>query len=174
MGWYFAFFFLSGFCSILYELIWLRLTMAQYGVTTALVSITLSMFMLGMGLGSWLAGAAVRRYSAKGRTPLRLYALAEFLIGCSSLAVPTELILGHRVLEALTGSTSMSSAGYYLVSGSLVAITLLPWSICMGATYPLAMSSIRMTKARSPVDRSVTSIYPMSSAPWPAQPFRYF
>lgn len=158
MGWYFAFFFLSGFCSILYELIWLRLTMAQYGVTTALVSITLSMFMLGMGLGSWLAGAAVRRYSAKGRTPLRLYALAEFLIGCSSLAVPTELILGHRVLEALTGSTSMSSAGYYLVSGSLVAITLLPWSICMGATYPLAMSSIRNDKSEES-GRSFSYLY---------------
>lgn len=36
MGWYFGFFFLSGFCSILYELIWLRLTMAQYGVTSVL------------------------------------------------------------------------------------------------------------------------------------------
>lgn len=43
--WYFAFFFLSGFCSILYELIWLRLAMAQFGVTTATISIFLSTFM---------------------------------------------------------------------------------------------------------------------------------
>ena len=56
MGWYFLFFFLSGACSILYELIWLRLAMAQFGVTTALTSITLSVFMLGIGVGSW--GAA--------------------------------------------------------------------------------------------------------------------
>jgi spermidine synthase/MFS family permease len=142
MGWYFAFFLLSGFCSILYELIWLRLTMAQYGVTTALVSITLSMFMLGMGIGSWAAGTVVRRYSAKGRSPLRLYALAEFLIGCSSLAVPGELILGHRLLEKFTGNFTMSSGTYYLASGALVALTLLPWCVCMGATYPLAMSAI--------------------------------
>jgi spermidine synthase len=142
MGWYFAFFFLSGFCSILYELVWLRLTMAQYGVTTALVSITLSMFMLGMGAGSWGAGEVVRRFGAKGGSSLRLYALAEFLIGCSSLAVPGELVLGHRLLDSLTGNNNMSSGTYYLASGALVAITLLPWCVCMGATYPLAMSAI--------------------------------
>lgn len=56
MGWYFAFFFLSGFCSILYELVWLRLSMAQFGVTTALVSIMLSMFMAGMGWARRQAG----------------------------------------------------------------------------------------------------------------------
>jgi predicted membrane-bound spermidine synthase len=56
MRWYFAFFFVSGFCSILYELVWLRLAMAQFAVTTALVSIVLSAFMIGLGLGSWGAG----------------------------------------------------------------------------------------------------------------------
>jgi spermidine synthase len=142
MGWYFAFFLLSGFCSILYELIWLRLTMAQYGVTTALVSITLSMFMLGMGAGSWLTGALVRRNRLKGRAPLRFYALAEFLIGTSSLIVPGELTFGHRLLASLTGTATMSSASYYLASGTLVALTLLPWCFCMGATYPLAMAAI--------------------------------
>jgi spermidine synthase len=116
--------------------------MAQYGVTTALVSITLSMFMLGMGIGSWGAGALVRRRGTQGRAPLRLYALVEFLIGCSSLAVPSELILGHRVLETFAGNSTMSSGTYYLASGALVALTLLPWCVCMGATYPLAMAAI--------------------------------
>ena len=49
MIWYFIFFFLSGFCGILYELVWLRLSMAEFGVTTALVSIFLSVFMAGLG-----------------------------------------------------------------------------------------------------------------------------
>ena len=53
MQFYFFFFLVSGFCSILYEVIWLRLAMAQYGVTTPLVSLVLSIFMLGLGLGSW-------------------------------------------------------------------------------------------------------------------------
>src|SRR5258708_7690227 len=42
MAWFFFFFFVSGFCSVLYELIWLRLSMAQFGVTTALTSMVLS------------------------------------------------------------------------------------------------------------------------------------
>ena len=73
MGWYFVFFFISGFCSILYELIWLRLSMAQFGVTTALVSIVLSTFMAGLGAGSWAAGILVRRYGERvSFPPLRL------------------------------------------------------------------------------------------------------
>ncbi len=100
MGWYFLFFFVSGFCSILYEIIWLRLSMAQFGVTTALVSIVLSMFMAGLGLGSWGVGYAIRRYGERIRIPaLRLYAFAELLIGISALAVPAELSLGRHLLE---------------------------------------------------------------------------
>jgi spermidine synthase len=158
MGWYFGFFLLSGFCSILYELIWLRLTMAQYGVTTALVSITLSMFMLGMGAGSWLAGVFVRRRGMTGRLPLRLYSISELLIGCSSLAVPGELTLGHRLLGSCIGSATMSSATYYLASGTLVALTLLPWCFCMGATYPLAMAAIEGT-APTESHRSFSYLY---------------
>ena len=64
MGCFFLFFFVSGFCSILYEVVWLRLSMAQFGVTSALVSIVLSMFMAGLGLGSLGAGYAIRKYRA--------------------------------------------------------------------------------------------------------------
>ena len=65
MAWFFAFFFISGFCSILYELIWLRLSMAQFGVTTALTSIVLSVFMAGLGAGSWIAGVLLRKYGSR-------------------------------------------------------------------------------------------------------------
>ena len=63
MRWFFLFFFFSGLCSLLYEVIWLRLGMAQFGVTTALISLFLSIFLAGLGLGSWgfgkLANSAV-------------------------------------------------------------------------------------------------------------------
>ena len=159
MGWFFGFFFLSGFCSILYELVWLRLTMAQFGVTTALTSIVLSMFMTGLGLGSWGAGALTRRYGARlGFPPLRLYALAELLIGLSSLAVPAELAWGHRLLESMTAQNAYSSGSYYLASGLLVAVILLPWCTCMGATFPLAMSAIR-SRERAESQRSFSFLY---------------
>src|ERR1700680_574550 len=137
----FFFFFISGFCSILYEIVWLRLSMAQFGVTSALVSIVLSMFMAGLGLGSWGSGYLIRRSERLIRfPPLRLYALAEFLIGLSAVLVPHELAWGRTLLVRLSLS---SSAAWYLASGVWIALTLIPWCACMGATIPLAMLAIR-------------------------------
>lgn len=144
MIWFFLFFLLSGFCGILYELVWLRLAMAQFGVTTPLVSIVLSMFMAGLGVGSWAAGALIRRFESKPSVPpLRLYAICELLIGAGALLVPLQLLWGHRILEAIAGQSGISSGSFYLVAGAWLALTLIPWCACMGATIPLAMFAIR-------------------------------
>src|SRR6202521_3567279 len=128
MVWFFWFFFVSGFCSVLCELIWLRLSMAQFGVTTALTSIVLSVFMAGLGAGSWFAGALMRRYGDRiNFPPLRLYALPELLIGLSALVVPAELVWGHRLLERLADRAAVSSAAYYLLSGAWVGAPQVPW-----------------------------------------------
>ncbi len=141
LSWFFAFFFLSGFCSLLYEIVWLRLAMAQFGVTSALVSIVLSMFMAGLGLGSWGSGRLIRRYGERMKPhALRYYALTELLIGVSAIVVPHELLWGRMLLER-TGLSS--SLAYYLASGSWVALTLIPWCTLMGATIPVAMLAIR-------------------------------
>jgi spermidine synthase len=141
MTWYFVFFFISGFCGILYEVVWLRLSMAQFGVTSALVSIVLSMFMAGLGLGSWGSGILMRRYGNRATSlGLRLYALAELMVGISALLVPLQLQWGRSLLER-TGLPS--SGAYYLGSAMWVGLTLVPWCACMGATIPLAMESIK-------------------------------
>jgi spermidine synthase len=159
MVWYFLFFFVSGFCSILYELIWLRLAMAQFSVTTAFVSIVLSMFMAGLGIGSVVAGTWIRRQGEEIRLPpLRLYALTELLIGVSALVVPMELAWGHRVLEAAAAHATLSPALSYLVSGAWMALTLVPWCACMGATIPVAMFAIR-SDARYESRRSFSFLY---------------
>jgi spermidine synthase len=144
MRWYFGFFFVSGFCSILYELVWLRLAMARFSVTTALVSIVLSAFMVGLGLGSWAAGRYIgRSWARHSRDGLRLYALTELLIGTSALLVPYELSYGRLFLERVEVGTSLSPGLYYLLSGVWIGLTLVPWCACMGATFPFAMSAIR-------------------------------
>ena len=141
---YFSFFFVSGFCSILYELIWLRLAMAQFGVTTAMVSIVLSSFMAGLGLGSWAAGHFVRKYARRLQSPpLQFYAITELLIGCSAVVVPGAFVLGRSVLEHLGNGLALSSSGYYVVAGVWIACSLIPWCACMGATIPLGMFAIR-------------------------------
>ena len=139
MGWYFLFFFISGFCSVLYELIWLRLTMAQFGVTTAMVSIVLSVFMAGLGLGSWASGLWLRHPRSASTPALRMYAFLELLIGLSAILVPGLLLLGHRTLQD-KGHTS--SFAFYVLSGLWVAATLIPWCALMGATVPVGMRAI--------------------------------
>jgi spermidine synthase len=159
MPWFATFFFLSGLCSLVYELVWLRLAMAKFGVTTALVSIVLSVFMAGLGAGSWIAGWATRRYGDRINFPtLRLYAIIELLIGISALVVPLELAWGSRWLENWAGGASVSSAAFYLLSGVWLSLTLIPWCACMGATIPVAMFAIRRG-AGSDSQRSFSFLY---------------
>jgi spermidine synthase len=159
MGWFFWFFFVSGFCSVLCELIWLRLAMAQFGVTTALTSIVLSVFMAGLGAGSWLAGVLVHRYGDHIKfPPLRIYGLLELMIGLSALVVPSELVWGHRLLESLADRAAVSSAAYYMISGACLAATIVPFCACMGATIPVAMFAIRK-RQRETDRRSFSFLY---------------
>ena len=154
---YFLFFVVSGFCSLLYEVVWLRLAMASFGVTTAMVSIVVSMFMAGLGAGSWGAGVLMRR-CADGLRALRIYALVELLVGISSLLVPHELRFGRLVLQTLTASASWQSSRYYELAGFWIALTIIPWCVCMGATFPLLMSVIRQT-APPQSERSFSFLY---------------
>ncbi|MFZ0419576.1 MAG: fused MFS/spermidine synthase [Candidatus Sulfotelmatobacter sp.] len=142
MQWYFFFFLVSGFCSVLYEVVWLRLAMAEYGVTTPVVSLVLSTFMLGLGLGSWGAGRLLKKWRERlSLPPLRLYALTELLIGISALVVPIELYLGRELLEKIE-THGLSSSSFYLAAGIWIALSLVPWCACMGATFPFAMFAI--------------------------------
>jgi hypothetical protein len=52
----FGLFLASGFCGLLYQVVWLRLAFAAFGVITPVLSIVLSVFMLGLSLGSWAGG----------------------------------------------------------------------------------------------------------------------
>ena len=148
MHWYFLFFLVSGFCSLVYEIVWLRLATAQFGVTTPLVSIVVSVYMAGLGLGCAGAGRLFRRFEATGRSAtagmlLGLYALDELLIGVAGLVVRPELAAGHRLLQKIAATTELGSLGHYAASGLLIALTLLPWCVCMGATFPLAIAAIQ-------------------------------
>ncbi len=159
MRWYFVFFILSGFCGLFYEVIWMRLAMASFGVTTALASIVISMFMAGLGFGSWVTGKICRRHATRnGSTFLRLYSLAELLIGVSSIAVPYQLRLGRLLLQHARTFSAWQSSSYYVLAGVWIAITLIPWCTCMGATFPLLMAVIRKT-ARPASERSFSYLY---------------
>jgi spermidine synthase len=159
LAWFFAFFFVSGFCSLVYEVVWLRLAMAQFGVVTPLVSTVLSVFMAGLALGSWGAGRLVARAERPGaRWPLRLYALAELVIGLSAFVVPGALRCGRSLLLGAGSGAAWGSLPYHLASGSWIALTLLPFCVCMVATFPLAMAAIRSMEAAAS-NRSFSYLY---------------
>lgn len=159
LGGYFAFFVVSGFCGLVYEVIWVRLAMASFGVTTALVSIVLSIFMGGLGLGSWGAGILTCKLArSKPFSGLRLYSLTELLIGCSALLVPIKLKLGRNLLLHMGSWGAWQTWRYYWLAGIWLVITLLPWCTLLGSTFPLLMSSIRKT-CGSASERSFSLLY---------------
>ena len=159
LKWYFAFFIISGFCGLVYEVVWVRLAMASFGVTTALVSIVLSIFMAGLGLGSWGVGVLTRKISVPNAPRmLRFYALVELLIGCSALLVPIELKFGRQVLLHTGSLGAWQTSRYYVLAGVLISITLLPWCTFLGSTFPLLMSVIRQT-CHSASSRSFSYLY---------------
>jgi spermidine synthase len=137
----FAIFFCSGFCSLLYQVVWLRLAFASFGIITPVLSVVISVFMLGLGVGSVVAGRGVEGWSRRFRVnPVHLYSGAEFGIGIGAFTVPWLFQIGEHALLRLGDA---SSSGYLFLSALSIAITLLPWCVLMGATFPLMMSFIR-------------------------------
>jgi hypothetical protein len=65
VAWFFGFFFVSGFCSLVYQVVWLRLAMATFGVTTPLVSMVLSIFMAGLALGAGAGAGSCGTWRAR-------------------------------------------------------------------------------------------------------------
>jgi predicted membrane-bound spermidine synthase len=156
---FFVFFTVSGFCGLLYEVVWGRLAMASFGVTTPLAAIVIAMFMAGLGVGSWGAGILARRVLVvDGSRALRFYSIAELLVGISSVAVPLELRTGRLLLLHVGRFGAWQSSSYYILVGIWVAITLVPWCTCMGATFPLLMSVIRQAD-RHASERSFSYLY---------------
>jgi hypothetical protein len=70
-----------------------------------------------------------------------LYARVELFIGVSALAVPIELAWGRELL--LKNFPGMSLSTFYFPCASWIAITLVPWRACMGATFPFMMAAIK-------------------------------
>jgi spermidine synthase len=128
---------LSGLASLLYQTIWLRLAMAHFGVNSHVVAAVLSIFMLGLALGSFGGGWLTSRRQARG-APLSLggYALIELVIACGGLLVPLGLERGRELLLALP---TTASAAYSLASFAVIAVSLLPFCVAMGATFPVAL-----------------------------------
>lgn len=159
---FFLFFFLSGFCSLVYQVVWLRLGMAGFGVNAAIVSIVLSVFMAGLAAGSWGAGLWLRRSIRSPAAALRAYAGVELWIGLSAWIVPAGLEAGGHWVGRL--GAGWASAAHFTLSGVWLTIVLLPFCVAMGATIPLAMRVLQASSGAGRPDDSPGSSGPSGSS----------
>ncbi len=133
-------FLLSGFAGLVDQIVWVRAALASFGVITPFASVVVSVFMLGLAIGTWLGGRHTHAVADRlGRSPLELYGWVEAFIGLSAFALPPLFGLGRAALLPLGG---MQEGGYLLLSSVLITLMILPFCIAMGLTFPTMMSFI--------------------------------
>lgn len=120
-------FFVSGFASLIYQVVWQRVLFSSFGSDLESVTIVVAAFMMGLGVGALGGGAAADRWPTH---TLRLFCACEVGIGA----------------YGLLSVDAMRSAGDLFVMSSLpviavvnFALVLLP-ALLMGATLPILVA----------------------------------
>src|SRR5258706_6032661 len=143
----FLLFFLSGFSSLVYQVVWTRIAFASFGIITPVLSVVLSVFMRGLAIGSWIGGCFIASLVKKsGLSAAVFYAAAELLIGLGAFAVPKLFVLSEHILLP---AGQMDSFSYLFFSALALAISIFRWCVCMGTTFPFMMSYVRELDARN-------------------------
>lgn len=127
------FFFVSGACGLLYQVVWTRQLVLLFGATSHAVSTVLSIFFLGLGAGSLWGG----RFADRVRSPLLWYGVFEIIIGLWAAAFLLLVTQGEAAVVALLQSFA-ASRGAGIALRALMALVLLFVPVfLMGATLPL-------------------------------------
>ncbi len=144
-------FVLSGMASVSYQTIWLREAMTYFGVITPVISTVLSVFMLGLAVGTLAFGAFARRLSPQAA--VMGYIIVEVAIAALANLVPFAFEGGY---QALLGVGSQASGDYLLASWAIMTAILLPVCTLIGATLPLIM---RFLEAHAADERNFGFLY---------------
>lgn len=124
-----ALFFCSGFPALVYQLVWQRSLFRIFGVNVESVTVVVTAFMVGLGLGS-LAGGWLSRHA---RVPLLpLFAALELATAAFGVASP-------QVFEA--ASQGVLGLSLPLSAAAALALVLVP-TLLMGATLPLLAGEV--------------------------------
>jgi spermidine synthase len=143
-----AFFFASGLCGLLYEVVWVRAAATVIGSTTYAVGTVVAVYMAGLALGAWRGGRAADRRS--GASLLRLYGLLEAGVAVSALAVPPLLDLSTPLFRLLWNFAGEVAPLYATLRLLLVALLLIVPTTLMGATLPVLSRFLASSIAAAP------------------------
>ncbi len=117
-------FFFSGFPALIYQLIWQRELFLIFGTNIESVTIVVTAFMLGLGLGSLAGGRLSKR---QGLAPLPVLAAIELLTGAFGLCSPA---IFERAGAFTIGLSLPATAA------AALSLVIVP-TLLMGATLPL-------------------------------------
>ena len=120
-------FFVSGAAALIYQVCWQRLLFESIGVDMDSVTIIVSTFMLGLGVGSLAGGELADRYPAR---TLEMFALAELATALFGLCSPL-LIRSVGAVAVQHSAAAIAAINF----GLLLIPTLL-----MGATLPILVT----------------------------------
>lgn len=137
-------FFFSGFPALIYQLVWQRALFRIFGVNIESVTIVVTAFMLGLGLGGLAGGWLSKR---RGMPLLLLLATIETLTGVFGLF---SLLIFERVGDIVLGAPLPLTA---LVTLALVIVP----TLLMGATLPLLVG--HLVRRSGNVGASVGQLY---------------
>jgi predicted membrane-bound spermidine synthase len=149
LSWLRAVFCASGFAAILYQIVWQRVLFTAFGVNVQAVTVVVTAFLAGLGLGS-LAGG--RMSYGSDAALLRRFGYVELAIGLFG-AVSLVFYRWVGLLTAVLPSTAR---------GLVVALIAMAPTTLMGATLPLLVAYyVRRTRN---VGASVGSLYFVNTA----------
>jgi predicted membrane-bound spermidine synthase len=141
-------FFVSGVAALAYQVCWQRLLFAAFGVDIDSVTIIVSVFMLGLGLGALLGGDLADRRPAHA---LRFFAMAELGIGIFGVFSPT--------LIRATGDAFVGAPQWQTAIANFVL--LLAPTCLMGATLPILVAHV--TRLWGNVGKSIGLLYQVNT-----------
>ncbi len=78
-----ACFFLSCLTSLVYQVLWTKMIVKIVGAAPFAIAIVLTVFMAGLGLGSFLASRVIDRVKEPAKL-VQIYGVLEFFIGVSA------------------------------------------------------------------------------------------
>ncbi len=127
------FFFVSGACGLMYQVVWTRQLVLLVGTRAHAVSMVLGIFFLGLGLGSYWGG----RVADRTARPLAWYAGIEAVIGVWALLAALLMHPAESAAVALLRAAGGAPLAGTLARGLMAMLLLLAPVTLMGATLPL-------------------------------------
>jgi predicted membrane-bound spermidine synthase len=140
-------FFMSGVAALAYQICWNRSLYGAVGVDIDSVTLIVSCFMLGIGVGGMLGGWVADRFPAHRIPAYIAIEIALAIFGVISL----------RAIDIVSANMTWVANAGTVATGFVVFITLLVPTVLMGMTLPILSVAFEATSKN--IGASVGSLY---------------